>query len=183
MIVRTVAVLLLLSGIHPLLAEEESSPTPTPRPGLFHRMVNSVNVFHKDKTGDANKPSKKDKNGKMELALQVSPDPVKLSEGSKIEVTVILTNKSGKMVQLQFPTTQRVEVLLRNGAGKLVTQWSEEQSFSNDPGYVTIDNGERVQYTVTISGRDMAVGQPYTIEGFFPNYVNLRATKTIIPQK
>ena len=65
----------------------------------------------------------------------------------------------------------------------MVTQWSEEQSFSNDSGYVTINPGEHVLYKVTISGRDLVAGKTYTIEGFFPNYENLRVTKEFVPQR
>ena len=177
MSVRIIAFLMLLASIHPLFAEEESAtPTPTPRPGIFHRIVN---VFHKDK------PAKdaKGKDKKLELSLDYSPQPMKLSEGNKIQVTVRLTNKTGKFAQLDFPSTQRIEVLLRNQAGKMVTQWSEEQSFSNDPGYVTINPGEHVEYTVTISGRDLVAGKTYTIEAFFPNYENLRTTRAFVPQR
>jgi hypothetical protein len=175
MSVRIIAVLILLASVHPLLAEEDAAtPTPTPRPCILHRIVN---VFHKDKAAEeARKKAKK-----LELTVEITPQPVKLSDGNKIQVTVRLTNKTDKFVQLEFPTTQRIEVLLRNPAGKLVTQWSEEQSFTNDPGYVTLDPNEHVEYTVTISGRDLVAGKPYTIEAFFPNYENLRVTRDFVP--
>ena len=171
MIVRLIALVLLLASVRPLFANEETTPQPTPTPGFFHR---ALNVFHKDKP-------KADK--KLQLTLSYSPQPVKLSAGKEIQVTLVLTNGTGKFVQLSFPTTQRVEVLLRNEAGKLVTQWSEEQTFTNDPGYVSIDPGEHVQYTVNISGRDLIPGKTYSIEGFFPNYENLRATSNFVPER
>jgi hypothetical protein len=168
--------LLLLACFHPLLADEETAPAPTPTPGFFHRIIN---VFHKDKAAEERAQKEK----KLDLTLDFSPQPVKLSEGKEIQVTLVLTNRTGRFAQFTFPTTQRIEVLLRNHAGKLVTQWSEEQSFTNDPGYVTINPGEHVQYTVNISGRDLVPGQTYTIEGFFPNYENLRVTRDFVPQR
>lgn len=176
MIARLTALLLVLATIQPLAADEEPTPSPTPKPGLLHRMIN---VFHKDNAADA--AAKKEK--RLILTLSYTPDPVKLSAGKEIQVTVRLTNKTEKLVQLTFPTTQRIEVLLRNAAGKIVTQWSEEQSFTNDPGYVTINPGEHVEYVVRISGRDLVAGRTYTIEGFFPNYENLRATTNFIPER
>ena len=173
MTVRIAVFLLLISWALPLFANEENAAPPTPTPGIFHRIVN---IFHKDK-GDARAKDKK-----LELALNFSPDPVKLSAGKEIQVTLVLTNRTGRFVQLDFPTTQRIEVLLRNQAGKLVTQWSEEQTFANNPGYITIDPGEHVQYTVSISGRDLVPNRTYTIEGFFPNYENLRVTRDFVPQ-
>lgn len=176
MIVRHATLLLLLACVHPLFADEETAPSPTPTPGFFHRIIN---VFHKDKA--AEEAAQKAK--KLDLTLDFSPNPVKLSEGNEIQVTLVLTNKTGKFVQLTFPTSQRIEVLLRDHTGKLVTQWSEEQTFTNDPGYVAINPGEHVQYTVNISGRDLVAGKTYTIEGFFPNYENLRVTRDFVPQR
>ena len=43
--------------------------------------------------------------------------------------------------------------------------------------------GERLEYTVPVSTRELAAGETYTIEGFFPNYEQLKATKTITPEK
>jgi hypothetical protein len=177
MIVRIVAFLLFIASIQPLLADEENPQSPTPRPGILHRMLN---VFHKGKpAGKALDP--KEKNKSLVLSLSFAPQPVKLSEGNKIQVMLQLTNGTGKFVQLDFPTTQRIEVLLRNQAGKIVSQWSEEQAFSNDAGYITLDPGEHVEYTVTLSGRDLVAGKTYIIEGFFPNYENLRVSKEFVP--
>jgi hypothetical protein len=173
MIVRLIVTLLAIAFVQAAFANEESpAPQPTPTPGLWHRILHP---FHKDKKAPEEK--------KLVLAVVFSPQPVKLSQGRELQVTLVLTNKTGKFVQLAFPTTQRIEVLLRNGAGKMVTQWSEEQTFANDPGYVAINPNESVQYTAHISGRDLVAGKPYTIEGFFPNYENLRATKSFVPEK
>lgn len=175
MILRLTVLLLLMASARPLLADEENpQASPTPKPGIFHRIIN---VFHKD-NGDV--PAKEKK---LALSLDFAPQPVKLSDGKEIQVTLTLTNDTGRFVQLDFPTTQRVEVLLRNETGKLVTQWSEQQSFTNDPGYVSINPGEHVQYAVSISGRDLVAGKAYTIEAFFPNYENIRATRDFVPQR
>jgi hypothetical protein len=174
MIVRIITLLLLMACVRPLLADEENTPAPTPTPGIFHRIIH---IFHKDNGGD---PKAKEK--KLELTLDFTPQPVKLSAGKEIQVTLVLTNKTGKFVRLDFPTTQRFEVVLRNQAGKLLTQWSEEQSFANNPGYVTLDPNEHVQYALAISGRDLVAGRTYTIEGFFPNYENLRVARDFVPQ-
>jgi len=178
MIFRFIAFFLLLAFTNPAFAEEESAPSPTPRPGIFHRMIN---VFHKEKKDKPDDEKKKSKT--LDLTMELSPQPLKLSQSHEIQVTLRLTNNTGKLAQLDFPTTQRIEVLLRNETGKLVTQWSENQSFDNDPGYVTINPREHVEYTVTISGRDMAGGRTYTIEGFFPNYDKLRVSKTVVPER
>ena|ERR1700677_1536515 len=178
MIVRIAVSLLFIATLRPALADEENPQAPTPRPSIVHRIFS---VFHKDKPADAQDPKIKEK--KLVVSMSFIPQPVKLSEGNKLQVMLQLTNMTGKFVQLDFPTTQRIEVLIRNQAGKIVSQWSEEQSFSNDPGYITLDPGEHVEYAVTLSGRDMVAGKPYTLEGFFPNYENLRVTREFIPER
>ena len=85
--------------------------------------------------------------------------------------------------QLDFPTSQRIEVLVKNAAGKTVEQWSEDHAFTNELSVETINPGERLEYSANISTRDMAAGQSYTIEAFFPNYDALRTTKAIVPEK
>lgn len=160
------------------LAEEENSQTESPHQGIFQRITH---VFHKDRANQPSQDHGKPKRDGLELKITVSPDPLKLSEAHKIDVMLQLTNHSRKVAQLDFPTTQRFEVLLRTDSGKLVSQWSEDQSFANESSYVTINPHEHVEYTATISGRDLVAGKKYTVEGFLPNYDNLRASKTIIP--
>ncbi|MDB6153278.1 MAG: hypothetical protein JWL90_1731 [Chthoniobacteraceae bacterium] len=135
--------------------------------------------------GSSEKEKKQGAVNWKDLALTTTFDPVlvKLSETRQIKVTLRLANKGKRLQQLSFPTTQRIEVLVRNNAGKLVEQWSEDQSFSDEPTLVAINPGERLEYSVSISTRDMTAGQNYSVEAFFPNYDHLKATKTIVPEK
>ena len=77
-----------------------------------------------------------------------------------------------------------IEILIRDNArNKLVTQWSEDQAFSNEPAYVTINPGERVEYHAAVSTRDLVAGRAYTVEAFFPNFDKLTIQQTIVPEK
>ncbi|MEA3188934.1 MAG: Intracellular proteinase inhibitor [Chthoniobacter sp.] len=115
----------------------------------------------------------------MDLGLQ----PIKLSETRQLKVTMSLANRSRKFVHLEFPTTQRFDLIIRDAAGKAVAQWSEDQSFSNEPAYVTVNPGERVEYHASISTRELSAGREYVVEGFFPQFNDLRIEKTIRPEK
>lgn len=117
------------------------------------------------------------------IGMKVEPLPLKLSDTRQMKVTVVLANKSSKLVQLEFPTTQRIEVLVRNTSGKLVEQWSEDRTFANEPGIRAINPGERLEYAATLSTRDLAAGQSYTVEALFPNYESLRLQRTVVPEK
>jgi hypothetical protein len=151
------------------------------KPSVASRILKPWTMFR----GSSNKERKQGTASWKDLALTTTLDPVlvKLSETRQIKVTLRLTNDGKRLQQLSFPTTQRIEVLVRNDAGKLVEQWSEDQSFTDEPTLVAINPGERLEYSVSISTRDMVAGQSYSIEAFFPNYDHLKAVKTIVPEK
>jgi len=119
---------------------------------------------------------------RLTLTMTVEPLPLKITETRQLKVSLQLLNRSRKLIQLEFPTTQRIEVLVRNATGKMVEQWSEDQSFASEATIVAINPGERLEYTVPISTRDMTAGQSYTIEGFFPNFEQLKTSKKITPE-
>src|SRR5205823_891423 len=119
----------------------------------------------------------------LALTMKVAPEEVKLSEARQLSVSLSLANRTNHAIQLQFPSTQRIEILIRAENGKLVTQWSEDQAFENQPVFVMINTGERIEYNAKIGTRDMEPGRTYIVEGFFPNFENLKATKNIFPVK
>ena len=65
--------------------------------------------------------------------------------------------------------------------GKRIEQWSEDQAFQNEPTLVAINPNERIEYTAVVATRDFKAGQSYTVEGYFPNYEQLRVSKSITP--
>ncbi len=152
------------------------------RPGFFSRVVSTLNPFDSDDTGDgstATAPKWK----QLELSMKLEPLPLKLPETRLLKVTLQLANTSKKFVQLEFPTAQRIEVLVRTEDGKLVEQWSQDQAFATEPTLVLINPGERLEYTVSVATRDMVPGKKYVIEGFFPNFEPLRVQQSIIPER
>ena len=119
----------------------------------------------------------------LTLSMSLDPDPVKLTDSRQFKVSMRVANQSKKLVQLEFPTTQRIEVIVRNTAGKLVEQWSEDRSFANEPGMVSINPGEHLEYAATLSTRDMVAGEAYVVEALFPQYEPLRLQKMVTPVK
>src|SRR5687767_14244972 len=86
-----------------LLAAEEA-PAPTPKPSLWHRLLHPFGGSKKSKARGTNFKQ-------LEMGLLIEPNPVKLAENRQMKVTLTLTNRGGKLAQLEFPTSQRVEVL------------------------------------------------------------------------
>ena len=157
-----------------LTAEAEE---PQKKRGLTSRMLD---IFRGD-------PSRTDKHGVvhtryLSLKMEVTPLSFKLGETRKLNVSLQLLNKSKKFIDLEFPTTQRIEVLVRDAQGKVVQTWSEDQSFTSDTSHVTINPSERVEYMASVATREMVAGQTYTVEAFFPNFEELRVKKAVKPE-
>ncbi len=159
-------------------AHGSDEPAGDKRPGFFSRL----NPFRKSAPAER-APAARGSWRRLTLTMLLEPLPLKVSETRQLKVTLTLVNRSSKFVQLEFPTTQRIEVLVKQNNGKLVEQWSEDHAFSNDPGMVSINPGERVVYSANVATRDMNPGEQYLIEAFFPNYEGLRVQRAIVPEK
>jgi hypothetical protein len=175
---RPLIVLALAASCCALSAAEDQ---PTPKPGLLKRAADTLWPFNK-KPGEAKAADPSKLWRQLVPSIAIVPQPVKLSDARTFKVTLQLTNKGRKLVQLDFPTTQRIEVLVKDATGRRVEQWSEDQAFQNEPTLVTINPGERLEYVASVATRDLKAGETYTVEAFFPNYEKLRATKTITPE-
>ena len=190
-----------LSAVNAFAADE--APAPEKKPGLLNRMIHPFGggkpaaeatpapavekkpgimnrVLHPFGGG---KDSASKSNGRLAVDLKFAPVPLKLSETNRLKVTLTLINHGKKLAPLEFPTSQRIEVLIKNNVGKTIEKWSDDQPFTNDPSVVAINPGERAEYTVEVATREMSAGQLYSVEGFFPAYNTLRAEKTLVPEK
>jgi Intracellular proteinase inhibitor len=163
--------LLVVPGLASARAEE---PPPAEKPGLVKRVWQSIPM---PKWGGKKEPAATWKDLRFDLVF--APPIAKLAETRRVEVTLQLTNGGKKLVQLDFPSSQRIDVVVKTAAGRVIERWSDDQAIEAEPGVVTINPGERVEYAAAISTREMAVGQRYTVEAFFPRYPELRALKTI----
>ncbi len=187
---RPLLIAVLVFAAVPLHAEEkkkaEAAPSAEGQPGWLKRTANALWPFGKKPGDPAATPMPKGAQaGKswkdLVPTILIEPMPLKLSDVRTVKVTLQLANRGKKLSQLDFPTTQRIEVLVKDATGKVIERWSEDQAFQNEPTLVAINPGERLEYTANVATRDLHAGQPFTIEGFFPNYGELRATKTVTP--
>lgn len=104
-------------------------------------------------------------------AIKLEPEKeVVLKDHRDFVVQLAVVNKTGRMLKLDFPTSQRIEILLRDSAGNVVERWSEDQAFSQVAGVVTINPNERIEYRERISTREMKAGEKYTVEATLFNY-------------
>lgn len=142
-------------------------------PGLSHRPATTTTEMA-EKTARSHR---------LMLTLRLDPFPVKLSEARRVEAAIRLENKSSRFVQLEFPTSQRFELLVKDAAGATIVQWSEDQPFEAVPGCIGINPGEHLDYHAFFSTRDLQPGKRYTATAFFPNRDDLKVDLPFVPQR
>jgi hypothetical protein len=168
-----VPILLLTMALPLALAAAEETPLSTPKPTILKRWLRSLGIQKGPTTTTATGFKG------LEIGLQVEPSQIKVTEVKQMKVTVTLINRGKKMAQLDFPSSQRIEILVKSKEGKTIEQWSEDQAFANEPSMVTINPNERLEYIVSVATRDMAAGEAYSVEAFFPNFDQLRKVVSV----
>ena len=116
------------------------------------------------------------------LDLQVSPQPVRLSEIRQMDVKVTVTNMANHMIQLDFPNDQRIEIQLLSAGEVVLTKWSENHAIKDKPVSVLINPGEHVEYKESIATRDLTPGKVFTAEVFFPKYPDLKIRQKFLTE-
>jgi len=119
----------------------------------------------------------------LALSMRLDPLPVRLSETRRMETVLRLKNSSSRFIHLEFPTTQRFDVLVRDVAGTLIVQWSEDQVFEAVPGHVGINPGESVEYHTAFATRDLQPGKRYTVTALFPSRNDLKVELPFVPER
>ena len=145
--------------------EPDLAPTPEKR-SWFSRL----NPFRGERLPEYKDPALR---GLM-LTVQLSPQPIKLSETRQMDVRIRLTNRAKRPINLEFPNAQRFEIYLRNSAETILTTWSDNHAFAQMVGTVFINPQEHIEYAETIATRELAPNKVFIAEVFFPKYPELR---------
>jgi len=172
------AVLLASCASEPKAASDE--------PGLLGRAWEStqkLNPLRRELKPREMKQPKPEHLESIVANLSVEPPAPKLAEVRLVKVRLQLVNRGKRMVRLDFPTTQRIEVVVKDATGKVVEEWSEYHRFEKNPGMVAINPGERLEYSASVATREMKEGQTFTIEAWVVAYDSLRASAAVTPVK
>jgi hypothetical protein len=148
--------------------------TPAPKRNLLDRVLHPFGSSEKIPNYDNPKL-----NG-LQLSIDLPDEPIKLAEVRQLPVTVRLTNVGKRAVELSFPTEQRIEILLHDSSGRIVTRWSENRAFSSTPGMVLINPDEHLEYAETIATRELSPGRVFTVEVTMPAYPELDVKRKAI---
>jgi hypothetical protein len=68
---------------------------------------------------------------------------------------------------------QRIEILLHDSAGNIVTRWSDNRAFAEQVASVLINPNEHIEYSETIATRDLAPNKVFTVEVTVPAFPEL----------
>ncbi|GAB4182636.1 MAG: hypothetical protein Fur0032_23680 [Terrimicrobiaceae bacterium] len=107
----------------------------------------------------------KPKGGQRAAHIEIDPPAFSLSDRREVEVTYSVRNDKKKIMRLDYPTTQRIDIITTDSAGTVVDRWSDDRVFDQREGIVFINPGERIQYTEKIPTREMKAGETYLISG------------------
>jgi hypothetical protein len=166
---RALVPLLLVIAMGPDALAQDVLPPPTPQPQR-RSWFSRINPFARERL-----PEYKDARIRgLVLSLELSPQPIKLSEVRQMDVKVTLRNKSKRPVTLEFPDSQRIEIYLRNSNEEILTTWTDNHAFTQVLGSVLINPQEHIDYAETIATRELLPNKVYIAEVFFPSYPELR---------
>ena len=148
------------------------SSTPTARgmfTGFFTGMFSSV------KLGSLRTPPASAK-------LSIDPTAFPLNDRREINVTYSIFNNSKELSRIEYPTSQRIEILTYDGQGKVIDRWSDDHAVHDEEGIVVINPHERIEYQEKIPTREMKAGQSYKIEAKVASEPNFISQQFVSPK-
>ena len=96
-------------------------------------------------------------------------------------VRVSVTNYKSTMIAITFPTEQRIEITGRTQEGKIFFNYSTDRNFSNEVSVLTINPGERLEYTASVPTRSMSAGSTYIINASVVGQAGMEGAASITP--
>lgn len=152
-------------------------PRETPAPA-----VQQVKDFFTGMFSSVRWPGGSEPGGGEVASLSVEPASPLLAEQREVEAVYTIRNTSGQMTRLEFPTTQRIEILTKNPSGAVVGRWSDDRAFQPLEGIVVINPKERIEYREPVSTREMRAGETYTVEATMATQPSFPVETSVVPR-
>jgi hypothetical protein len=135
-------------------------------------LVNSV-------TGVFSGNSKPSRASKLSVSINLPSASISLAKDRQIAAVLVLSNLGKRTQVLAFPSTKRVEAVLRDNSGKILARAFEDRQFKDEEGVITINPGESLEFECGIPSRDLSAGSTYTLEASIVNQEGLITRKPI----
>ena len=119
---------------------------------------------------------------KPALVLTVEPSQFSLAQTSELEVTLRISNAAKHEMEIQYPDNQRLEILVKDPQGNVVSRWSQDRAFDPREGFVEVNPKEFISYTERLSTSGMKAGIPYTIEASLAHQDDYTVAKSVTPE-
>jgi hypothetical protein len=117
------------------------------------------------------------------LQIIMEPSSFSVSETPELHISFKITNTKKEMIFLDFQTNQRIDILVKEKNGDVITRWSEDRSFDPISGVVTINPKESVVYTEKIPTTLMKDGTTYLLQVSLVGHPEYTLTQSITPQE
>jgi hypothetical protein len=114
--------------------------------------------------------------------LKVEPSDFSLDDRRELTVTFSVKNNTGRVMKFDFPTAQRIEIVVKDPMGKIIERWSDDRAFEERAGVVMINPDERIEYIERIPTREMEPGSQYIIEASLANSPEFTKSVTVTPK-
>jgi hypothetical protein len=116
----------------------------------------------------------------LEMTLRLEPVRIRLGVDRRIRVLVGLKNRGGRMCELEFVSSQRIEVRLVEAQRGVLETWSDDRRFEPKRGWVALNPGERLEYEVELSAREIEPGGVYGVEAWLVDHSEVHARAALI---
>jgi Intracellular proteinase inhibitor len=120
--------------------------------------------------------------GTAPMTLTVDPSEFSLAQTSELDVSLKISNVRKHEIELSYPDNQRLEILIKDPSGNVVSRWSEDRAFDQQEGFTEINPDEFVIYAERISTAKMKAGQTYTIEASLANQEGYTTSVPVTPR-
>ncbi len=113
--------------------------------------------------------------------VRVEPLDFSLAERREVDVTYAIKNNTGKIMRIDYPTTQRIEIITSDTNGQVIDRWSDDRAFADEEGIVFVNPGERIEYSEKLPTRDLKAGELYIVTGDAAANEGFTATQRVTP--
>ena len=116
------------------------------------------------------------------VSLSIVPQAPLLEDTRELDVTYTVRNTGRQLTRIEFPTTQRLEIVTSNTSGAVIERWSDDRSFQPTEGIVVINPKERIEFQEKVSTRDMHAGAAYTVKASLATQPDFAVEQTVQPR-
>lgn len=116
------------------------------------------------------------------LRSTIEPALFSATDTSELTVSLKITNDKKDLIMLHFPTNQRLEIIVKDEQGSILSRWSEDRSFDVTDDTVVINPNEFILYTEKIPTTGMQDGKNYTLEISLANQPSYTLSEIITPR-